>query len=343
MLILKRFEGRIKVKPEIMEDLWHLEKVIKPGDLVSGHSDRKFTTESGKSERVHVKITLQVEKVEFHKPSGALKVLGIIVAGSPEEYVKLKAHHSLEIGVFDVVDIEKEWKKYELDRLKEAEKGSRREKLFILVMDDREAEFFVIREFGIDSLGKIGCLSRGKYIGESNDAIKTYYGAVLDLISKKEGKIVVAGPGFEKDNFYDYVKDKDQKLAKKMTVESTGNTGGQGVYELLTKGTLDKILRDSRFAEETKAVERFIAEVSRKNSKATYGLDNVERALDMKAVDELLVLDSLLLDKRELIEHILDKAEKGKARIMIVSHENEVSQKLKGFTGVAALLRFSIE
>ena len=343
MLILKRFEGRIKVKPEIVEDLWHLEKVIKPGDLVSGESDRKFTTESGKSERVHVRVKLQVEKVEFHKPSGALKVLGIIVEGSPEEYVKLKAHHSLEIGQFDIVTIEKEWKKHELDRLKEAERGSRREKLFILVMDDREAEFFVIREFGIDSLGRINCISRGKYTGESKDAIKAYYGAVLDLISKKEGRIVIAGPGFEKDNFYDYVKDKDQKIAKKMTVESTGNTGGQGVYELLTKGTLDKILRDSRFAEETKAVDRFIAEVSRKNSKATYGLDNVERALDMKAVEELLVIDSLLMDKRELIEHILDKAERGKAKVMIVSHENEVSQKLKGFTGIAALLRFNIE
>ena len=132
-------------------------------------------------------------------------------------------------------------------------------------------------------------------------------------------------------------------MSKRIVEEITSNTSGQGVYELLTKGTLDKILLESRFAEETKTVDRFIAEVSRKNGKATYGLDNVEKALDMKAVDELLVLDSLLLDKRELIEHILDKAERGKAKVMIVSHENEVSQKLKGFTGVAALLRFNIE
>jgi len=343
MLILKRFEGRIKLKPEIIEDLWHLEKVIKPGDLVSGESDRKFTTESGKSERVHVRVKIQVEKVEFHKPSGALKVLGIIVEGSPEEYIQLKAHHSLEIGQFDIVTIEKEWKKYELDRLKEAERGSKREKVFVLIIDEREAEFFVIREFGIETLGKIHCESRGKYTGEGRDVQSGYYRAIVELISKKEGKIVIAGPAFEKDNLYGYIKDKDQKLAKRTIVESTSNTSGQGVYELLTKGTLDKILLESRFAEETKAVDRFIAEVSRKNGKATYGLENVERALDMKAVDELLVLDSLLIDKRELIEHLLDKAEKIRAKVMIVSHENEVSQKLKGFTGIAALLRFNIE
>lgn len=343
MLILQRQENRIKVKPEIVEDLWHLEKIIKPGDLVSGQSDRKFTTESGKSERVPVRVKIQVEKVEFHKPSGALKVLGVIVEGSPEEYVQLKSHHSLEVGQFDIITIEKEWKKYELDRLKEAEKSSRREKVFVLVLDEREAEFFVIREFGIEALGKVHCESRGKYAGESKDVQSSYYKAILDLISKKEGKIVIAGPGFEKDNLYDYIKSKDQKMAKRVVLERTDNTGGQGVYELLTKGTLDKILLESRFAEETKAIDRFIAEVSRKNGKATYGLENVERALDMGAVDELLVLDSLILEKRDMMEPLLEKAEKSKAKVMIVSHENEVSQKLKGFTGLAAVLRFNIE
>jgi protein pelota len=343
MLVLKRFEDRIKVKPEIIEDLWHLEKVIKPGDLVTGESDRKFTTESGKSERVHVKVKLRVEKAEFHKPSNSLKVLGTIVEGSPEEYVKLKAHHSLEIGLFDIVSIEKEWKQYELDRLKEAERGSRREKIFVLVMDDREAEFFAIREFGIEELGRVSCGSRGKYVGESNNAITSYHAAVLELISKKEGRIVIAGPGFEKDNFYDYVKDKDAGLAKKAVVETVQNTGGQGIYELLNKGALDKILRDSRFSEETKAVERFIAEVSRKSGKATYGLKEVEKAIEMGAVSELLVMDTFLVDKREVTERLLDKAAKTGVKVMIVSHENEVSQKLKGFTGIAALLRYNTE
>ena len=343
MLVLKRQGDRIRVKPEIMEDLWHLEKVIKPGDLVSGESDRKFTTESGKSERMHVHVKLRVEKVEFHKPSGSLKVLGIIVEGSPEEYVKLKAHHSLEINQFDVVTIEKAWKKYELDRLREAEKSSRREKIHVLILDEREAEFFVIREFGIESLGKVFCGSRGKYSEAGKDVQHKFYREILDLISKKEGRIIIAGPGFEKDNFFDFVKEKDQKLAKRMMVESIGNTGGQGIYELLNKGMLDKILIESRFAEETRLIERFIAEVSRNNPKATYGLKNVEKAVEMGAVEELLVLDSLLLDKRETIERLLEKAEKTRARVMIVSHENEVSQKLKGFTGIAALLRYSTE
>jgi protein pelota len=343
MLVLKKHDNVIKLKTEIVEDLWHLSKIIKPGDFVSGESDRKFTTDSGKSERMHVFIKLQVEKAEFHKTSGTLKVLGIIVEGRPEEYVKIKAHHSLDIGLFEVVSIGKQWKKYELDRIREAEKGSRREKLFVLILDEREAEFFVLQEFGIESLGKVSCASRGKYLGESKDHLSKYYTGILDLISKKQGKMVVAGPGFEKDNFFDFVKDKNAKLAKQITLESASNTGGQGIYELLNKGALDRILRESRFAEETKAVERFIAEAAGRNPKATYGLKNVEKALEMGAVEELLLLDELLMDKREQIEGLLESAEKTGTKVMIVSHENEISKKLKAFTGITAILRFHTE
>ncbi|MFW5902959.1 MAG: mRNA surveillance protein Pelota, partial [archaeon] len=34
MFIIHRDEESIKLKPESVEDLWHLEKIIKQGDLV---------------------------------------------------------------------------------------------------------------------------------------------------------------------------------------------------------------------------------------------------------------------------------------------------------------------
>ena len=61
----------------------------------------------------------------------------------------------------------------------------------------------------------------------------------------------------------------------------------------------------------------------------------------MGAVEKLLVLDNLLIDDREKIEKLLEKAEKMGTKVMIVSHENEASKKLKAFTGIAALLRFN--
>ena len=168
MFVVSRFENALKVKPEIAEDLWHLEKLIAPGDRVSGKSERKFVSAGGRQERKDITVILDVEKVEFHKSSGKLKVLGTIIGGRPEEFIQLRQHHSLDVDLFDVVTIEKPegWKKHEMERLREAHEAAKRPKVFVLAIDEREAEFFVIRELGVDSLGRIELQGGGKQYAE---------------------------------------------------------------------------------------------------------------------------------------------------------------------------------
>ncbi len=341
MLTVSRFENKIKLKPQIEEDLWHLEKIIKPGDFVSASTHRKFVSPSGKQERKRVFIKIKVEKAEFHKGFGKLRILGVIVEGKPEEYVQVGEHHSIDIGLNDEVKIEKEkWLKYDLDRIKEAEASAEKPKITALVMDEREAELFAVKEYGISSLGKINLRGAGKYSSDKN-AKEKEYDEIIKLLEKAEtDKIVLAGSGFEKNNFYDYLKDKDAKLAKKILVADISNTGKKGVYELVEKDVFSKIVRQSRFAEETKLMEELVKAIV--NEKATYGLKEVEEAVDYGAVDKLLILDSLLFENKEEIENLISKAEKTGAEVKVISHENEASEKLKAFTGVAALLRFSV-
>ena len=140
-----------------------------------------------------------------------------------------------------------------------------------------------------------------------------------------------------------FLKDREPALAKKILVESTGNTGQQAVYELVTKGTIDKIVKESRFADETKMIEQLVYEISREKPKAAYGPANVRKALEYGAVDKLLVVDKLLFENRTKLEPLLDLAERHKAKVVIVSSENEVSRKLEAFGGIAGLLRFAVE
>jgi protein pelota len=343
MLVLGRKDTSIRVKPEITEDLWHLEKIIAIGNSVSGSSMRKFVSDGGKAERKPVFIKLRVEKVEFHKPSSRLKLLGVITEGSPEEYVKVGSHHSLDVDTGDIINISKrEWKGYELDRLKEAQAATKRPKLFVLIMDERDAELFAVKAYGIDSVGGESIEGGGKYAEERKDIKHKWYSEIHKLIETKEGLIIIAGPAFEKDNFLSYLKDKDTKLAKRVVVDTVNNTGAQGVYELVSKGTIDKITKESRFAEETKAIDRLIVEISRERPKATYGLKNVRRAVDYGAAEAVLVVDALLFEKKADVEPVLNQAEKMKTKIMIVSRENDVSQKLSALGGIAALLRFQL-
>ncbi len=342
MLVISRFENKIKLKPQVEEDLWHLEKIIKPGDFVSASTHRKFVSPSEKQERKRVYIKLRVEKVEFHKGFQKLRVLGVIVEGKPEEYVQVGEHHSIDVGLNDEIKVEKErWLKVDLDRIKEAEESVNQQKLGVLVMDEREAELFAVKVFGIDSLGKVNLRGAGKYSDEKNKE-KDYQEVTKLLNNLKANKIVLAGSGFEKDNFFNYLKDKQQGLSKKVVVVNVSNPGKRGVYELIEKDALSKIVKQNRLIEETKLIEEFVKKVMKQE--AVYGLKEVEEAVDYGAVEKLLVLDNFLFDdsKREEIEKLISKAEKTGAEVKIISHENEASEKLKAFTGVAGLLRFKI-
>jgi len=343
MIVLKRAENDVKVKVHGSEDLWHLEKIINAGDLVSASTTRKYQPEGGsKADRKQMFLTIKVEKVSFHKSSGKLKILGTIESGKPMELISLGSHHSFEVGTHDIITIHKEeWKKYELDRIYEAARAAKQPKLTLLILDERDAELFKIKQYGIEEAGSIASHAGGKYTDEQKDKRDKYYSKILDAIKDTEHKIIVAGPGFEKDNIMKFIKDKNPKLAKNIIVESINNTGKQAAYELVTKGTIDKILEKSRFAEETKLIEKIIEEIARQG-KVTYGLKNVKEAIDMKAVDTLVVLDTLLFEDKSKIEPLVEKAEKLKANITIVSHENEISEKLKAIGGIAALLRFEI-
>lgn len=344
MLILRKEENTVKVRAEIPEDLWHLEKIIKPGDLVSGASSRKYVSESGQ-ERKPVFVTLEVEKVEYHKGFEKLRILGVIKAGKPEEYVQLREHHSLDIGPGNVISIQKvKWMKYELDRLKEAQKAARRPKISILTMDEEQAELFLIREYGMEEKGKILSHMSGKYSEEKKEKIRNkYYEEIHDLLSKVETeKLILAGPGFEPENFLEFLKKEDSDLSKKIILKKTGWIGKSSVIELVNTGAIDDIIKESRFAEETKVIESIITELPIPGSKVVYGFDNVKKNLEMGALSSLIVLDSSLFSEREKYDALLNTAEKMGTKVMIISHENESSKKLEALGGIAAFLRFRV-
>ncbi|MEM2563942.1 MAG: mRNA surveillance protein Pelota, partial [Candidatus Bathyarchaeia archaeon] len=75
-------------------------------------------------------------------------------------------------------------------------------------------------------------------------------------------------------------------------------------------------------------------------------LSEVERAVSLGAVEEILVTDELIRDSsddemlhlEELIRSVEDKG----GRVRIISIEHEAGAKLKSLGGIAALLRFPI-
>lgn len=114
--------GFVKVLVNDLNDLWHLQGIIKPGDFVTAKTlrtifvEREETKEKVKKKLVVLKI--KVEKVEFAKSKNILRLSGKIEE-CPEE-VQKGSYHTIEVHAGKILKIEKKWNEEEIERLKKA-------------------------------------------------------------------------------------------------------------------------------------------------------------------------------------------------------------------------------
>ncbi|MEM1810298.1 MAG: hypothetical protein QW324_05495, partial [Thermofilaceae archaeon] len=75
--------NRLRLQIESPEDLYYTSLIIDEGDLVTAWTTRQVrierAVESERGERVRVKLTVQVKKVEFQRFSDSLRILGVVV------------------------------------------------------------------------------------------------------------------------------------------------------------------------------------------------------------------------------------------------------------------------
>ena len=242
------------------------------------------------------------------------------------------------------------WKEHHIERLKEAVEASKRARVMIVVIDDGEADMAIIREYGVEILKGIRYNLGGKrYSTNRESEEKKFFHDVaksMEEIISREGieRAIVAGPGFVKEDFYKFLRENYPELAKKVVIEDTSVTGRTGIYEVIRRGTVDRVYHENRVAKEVQLVEKVLENVARNNGLAAYGLREVEEAVNYGAVETLLVLDELLKgEHREKIEELMDAVRYSRGEVVVVSSEHEGGDKLRALGGLAALLRFRVK
>ncbi|MEM5812483.1 MAG: mRNA surveillance protein pelota [Candidatus Aenigmatarchaeota archaeon] len=330
--------GIIRLKTENPDDLWHLSKILEKGDFVTSRTLRKTTVKRGSEvesgDRKPMTITIQLERTEYHKDMHVLRLTGKITSG-PED-IKISSYHTLSIDTDSVLTIQKaKWKSYHLDRIKKARQ--KKPLLLICSLDRDEAEFAVLTESGIEWQGSIKAKKAGQKVGKQERG-QEYYQEILSTIENKTGyeAIVLAGPGFEKDNLFRFIQEKNPALAKKIHLESTNSAGRRGIQEVI-QNSANRLLKETRVAKETELVERLLMEIS-KEGLAVYGKRETENALSIGAIEILLVSEEKITD----FEEILELAEKMWAEIVVISSEHESGEKFLHLGGIGGLLRFRI-
>jgi len=341
---LKGREGEIAVTAETLDDLWHLKYIIEKGDMVFALTKRKADTSSDKIrpekvEKVKVRLGIRVEELEFHKFANRLRIHGPI-----EQGMDAGSYHTLNIEIGTNLSIIKEcWKNDQLQRIKDAEEAGKRPKVVIVAVEEGDADIGFVRHYGIEVYSHIRQSSGKRESGLRDEFFKEIVEQLRHAVPE-DASIVVAGPGFTKDDFMKYFRDVEADMASKALTEDTSMIGMSGFQEVLRRGAVDRIMQESRIARESALMEMLIKEISM-DGKAAYGFADVRNALDFGAVETLLIADETLREGREKgsIDRLLLEVEQAQGKVVVFSTAFEPGEKLHKLGGIAALLRFKVQ
>jgi len=337
--------GEIKLIPENLDDIWHLHNIIDEGDLVRAVT---FRTDEQKDDRIRskkaekkiMKLGIRVDEVKFHEFSDRLRIHGKIEEG-PQE---LGSYHTINIEAdnMDKLSIVKEhWKDYQLKRIDEAVKQRGQMILTFASLDEDTATIAVLRQSGVQFIADIDSKRSGKMY-ESKDSEHEYFGEIISVLKTKMERsnvLVIVGPGFTKDHFIKYAKEKDPQLLDKYFVHGTGYSGMNGIHEAIRTGIIEQITKENRVVLETSYVEKLFEEI-KKDGLAAYGEKEVKNALINGAVERLLIIDTLI--RKETGEELLNLTKENRSEFIIINTQHDAGKKMEGIGGVGALLRFKI-
>jgi protein pelota len=347
-------QGFVKVVPDSPDDLWHLYNVIYKGDAVYSMSSRaiKSDTETSRpksGERVSAYMGVRVESVGWDKFLGKLRVHGLICHAP--DIIPEGAHHTLSIALNQPMTIVKpEWPKHLLDRL---EKASETEKpMLILSIDDEGFAIAETKQYGYETRVEQRMRLPGKQDADKRvEATKGYFHLALDCLKKlwttNHNPVVIIGAGYVKTDFVRYLNDEASDLAKSIVdVKSVNNGGTAGIDEALRSGVLLKAAHQLRIVDETEIIEEVMKRLGKGEGTVTYGLIDVENAINMGAVEKLVLADTTLRDANEpqrlKLEALMHEVERRRAGVTVISTEHEAGSKLLSLGGIAALLRFPL-
>ena len=281
---LKDNSGEIRLLPESIDDLWHLQHLVTPGDLVFATTFRSVesATDKIRPEKVEkrpVRLGIRVEKVEFSEHGVRLRITGTIEHG-----IDTGAYHTINVETGYEISVIRRWRPIDLERIERAVKSSVFGVIHILTLEEGEAELFRLRQYGPESVITI---TAGSGKGGETETRTGFFDTVAKSIAEISGPLVISGPGFIKDDFVRYAKNKNSSPVWRAIVVETRRIGRGAVQDVIGAGTLEKLIGDLQLSREVRLMDEVLLRIAQDGAVA-YGKKQVETAIGYGAVDEVL-------------------------------------------------------
>ncbi|MEM1847909.1 MAG: hypothetical protein QXH70_02160, partial [Thermofilaceae archaeon] len=276
--------NRLRLQIESPEDLYYTSLIIDEGDLVTAWTTRQVrierAVESERGERVRVKLTVQVKKVEFQRFSDSLRILGVVVE-APEWLSVKGSHHTIGLKPGDEVEIVKTSLLKHHERLLQLALTAT-QLIGILSFDVDEATAALLRPQGLEVIATIGLPKPGKE-GSLKEQLKTAIRKVLpqllaSLKSRGARDVVVAAPRLVLE-----VLSEVGVTASRFIEVSEG--GLAGLYEMVRRNALRELVTEEVYSKPRDLMKELIERLSRSPGRVAMGLEEVRRAAEARAIE----------------------------------------------------------
>ena len=223
----------------------------------------------------------------------------------------------------------------------------------LVVIDRRDATIAILRGKTIIPLAKTHSEVPGKFKAGGQSAMRfhrlieaaarDHYRKVAEHIKaqfferKNLKGIILGGPGPTKYDFLELGQLATELKNKVIAIKDLGYTGEFGLQELVDRS--DDVLAQEAIADEKKIMQQFFTMMAKELNKIAYGKAEVTRALQMGAVDILLLSETM---DEKTVEELNKLAEAMSSKMVMISIETREGVQLKDLGGIAAILRYPI-
>jgi protein pelota len=341
------------VIPEDADDLFTLRRVVAPGDYAIADTTRVVKQESDygrpdRGERVKVRLTIRVDRIELDSSVDRLRVSGTITHAS-NELVSKGVHHALSVQAGDILTIDKgrKWQDVELKLLRRSGGGSSSLSSFILVaIDTQEAAVARVTGTHVKIIPNIYSGQQGKRYAIKNASLDSFFADTAKTVASvlSEGdRIIIFGPGETRRRFYNALDRNGLPKERAQVVDGVDVAGEDGVFVFLRSPAMKDAMSASKLATVSAMLDQVMLMVNRGENKYAVGLKDITDAASIKAIEAIIFSDSVFKTADEdMVVKLLNSVESYGAKTYAVDSSTDIGLRVSSLGGMVALLRYAM-
>ncbi|KAL1926936.1 hypothetical protein VTP01DRAFT_5266 [Rhizomucor pusillus] len=363
--IEKDSSGHVTLYPEELEDMWHVYNLISKEDMIKATTVRRLQSESATgsttSQRMRLVLTITVESVDFDPQVGLLRINGKVAAENP--HVKIGSYHTIDLELNRNFTLYKpEWDIIALERVEDACDISKQADVAAIVCQEGLANICFLTQHMTIVKQRIETpiprKRKGSVTNHEKGLEKFYdqvYQAILRLFHFDILKaIIIASPGFVREQLYQYIFDQAVKTDNKVLMENrpkfvlihSSSGHKHSLNEVMQDPAIQAKLADTKAAREVQALDQFYNMLNNDPDRAFYGYKHVAMANEHGAIGTLLVTDELFrsadMATRKKYVALVESVRQMGGEVRVFSSMHVSGEQLNMLSGVAAILTFPL-